>query len=71
MVHQPRVRSPCTQFSVSTTMLSQRGMSSQVPQVKADEMKIKHDDVNRVLNDVRALKGKQDHMSSKLENVKR
>ena len=34
-------------------------------------MKVRPDDVQRVLNDVRTMKGKQDSVNSKLEAVKR
>ena len=43
----------------------------QISTGKGDDMKVKPDDVNRVLTDVRQMKGKQENMSSKLESMKR
>lgn len=43
----------------------------QVSNVKGEEVKVRHDSYNKVLNDVQNMRGKQDTMNNKLENLKR
>ncbi|KAK2155755.1 hypothetical protein LSH36_232g02019 [Paralvinella palmiformis] len=42
-----------------------------VTTTKADDVKVKHDDVNKVLMDVHHLKGKQESINSKFDTLKR
>ena len=43
----------------------------QVASVKLDEMKVKQEDVSKVLTEVRTMKGRQEGMNGKLDSLKR